>query len=137
MFRWERPQNLLWHLLMNFKNNYLLQKLLKWANIKCKNFNIYKVAFFKKNKGKHWRYLILHLCTKNLDDMIHSSWDIECDRLKLVIMGHFLPFYWKKASRDIILNLSYDLCLWDIECDRHYVNLGHSLPFHLTTDPEN
>ena len=25
--------------------------------------------------------------------MIYSSWDIECDRLKLVIMGHFLPFY--------------------------------------------
>ena len=28
-----------------------------------------------------------------LDDMIYSSWDIECDRLKLVIMGHFLSFY--------------------------------------------
>ena len=25
--------------------------------------------------------------------MIYSSWDIEFDRLKLVIMGHFLPFY--------------------------------------------
>ena len=25
--------------------------------------------------------------------MIYSSWDIECDRQKLVIMGHFLPFY--------------------------------------------
>ena len=25
--------------------------------------------------------------------MIYSSWDIVCDRLKLVIMGHFLPFY--------------------------------------------
>ena len=24
--------------------------------------------------------------------MIYSSWDIKCDRLKLVIMGHFLPF---------------------------------------------
>ena len=24
--------------------------------------------------------------------MIYSSWDIECDRLKLVIMAHFLPF---------------------------------------------
>ena len=49
--RWEKPQNLLWHLLMNFKNNYLLKKLLKWANIKCKNFNIYNVVFFLKNKG--------------------------------------------------------------------------------------
>ena len=36
--------------------------------------------------------MILHLCTKNLD-MIYSSGDIRCYRLKLVIMGHFLPFY--------------------------------------------
>ena len=27
-----------WHLLMNLKNNYLLKKLLKWANIKNINF---------------------------------------------------------------------------------------------------
>ena len=25
--------------------------------------------------------------------MIYSSWNIESGRLKLVIMGHFLPFY--------------------------------------------
>ena len=25
--------------------------------------------------------------------MIYSFWDIECDRMKLVIMAHFLPFY--------------------------------------------
>ena len=31
-----------WHLLMNLKNNYLLKNLLKWANKKCKYFNIYK-----------------------------------------------------------------------------------------------
>ena len=37
--------------------------------------------------------IILYLCTKNHDDMIYSSWDIECDRLKLAIMDHFLPFY--------------------------------------------
>ena len=35
-----------WHLLMNLKNNYLLKKLLKCANKKCKNFNIYNVVFF-------------------------------------------------------------------------------------------
>ena len=32
-----------WHLLMNLKSNYLLKKLLKWDNKKCKNFNIYNV----------------------------------------------------------------------------------------------
>ena len=36
---------------------------------------------------------ILHLCTKNLDDMIYSTGDIERGRLKMEILGHFLPFY--------------------------------------------
>ena len=31
-------------------------------------------------------------CTNNLYDVIYSSWDIEYDRLKLAIMGHFSPF---------------------------------------------
>ena len=47
--------------------------------------------------------------------MIYSSWDIERERLKLVILGHFLPFYpsndpenqnfqkMKKMSGNIIL----------------------------------
>ena len=33
--------------------------------------------------------------------MIGSSWDTECDRLKLVIMGHFLPKkseFWKNEK---------------------------------------
>ena len=48
----------------------------------------------KINKTKKTpTYIILYLCTKNHDDMIYSSWDIECDRLKLVIMGHFLDFH--------------------------------------------
>ena len=44
-----------WHLIMNLKNNYLKKKMLKEANKKCKNFNIYNVVFFffKKNT---WRY---------------------------------------------------------------------------------
>ena len=29
---------------------------------------------------------------QNLDDMIYSSWDTEQNILKLVILGHFLPF---------------------------------------------
>ena len=46
-----------WHLLMNLKNNYLLKKLLKWVNKKCKNFNIYNVVFLKKTTTKSsWRY---------------------------------------------------------------------------------
>ena len=46
--------------------------------------------YFKKRK-KPGDIIILHLCTRNLDDMTYSSSDIECDRLKLVIMGIFCP----------------------------------------------
>ena len=45
--------------------------------------------------------IILHLCNKNLNDMIYSSTDKECDRLKLVIMGHFLPFYTTQPPRPL------------------------------------
>ena len=34
------------------KKNYLLKKLLKWANKKCKNFNISNVVFYFSKKIK-------------------------------------------------------------------------------------
>ena len=34
------------------KNKYLLKKLLKWANKKQNNFNIYIAALFQKKKTK-------------------------------------------------------------------------------------
>ena len=43
-------RNSVWHLLINLKNNYLLQKLLEWTNKICKSFNIYNVVFFKKRE---------------------------------------------------------------------------------------
>ena len=46
----------------------------------------------KKTKKTPAYIIILHLCTKNLDDMIYSSWGIEHDRLKSVILGHFFAF---------------------------------------------
>ena len=58
------------------ENIYLLKKLLKWANKPCKNFNIYNVVFKKKQRKTPGDIIILHLCTKNLDDMIYSSWHI-------------------------------------------------------------
>ena len=53
------------------------------------------MLYFQKKKKRKTPgdIIILHLCTKNLDDMIYSSWNIESDWLKLVIMGHFLSFY--------------------------------------------
>ena len=47
----------------------------------------------KKKEKTPGDIIILYLCTNSLHDIIYSSWYIECDRLKLVIMGHFLPFY--------------------------------------------
>ena len=38
------------HLLMNLINKYLFKKLLKWANEKQNNFNIYNAAFKKKKR---------------------------------------------------------------------------------------
>ena len=35
-----------WHLLMNLKNKYLFNEMLKWANNEQNNFNIYNVALF-------------------------------------------------------------------------------------------
>ena len=60
------------------KKNYLLKKLLKWANKKCKNFNIYNVVFFqqkkkKKQNKKNGYIIILQLCDKaNVTLMLHS-----------------------------------------------------------------
>ena len=77
---------------MNLKNNYLFKKLLKRANKKCKNFNFYNIVFKKKWRKTSGDIIILHLSIKNDDDIIYNSWDIQFERLKLVIMGHFLPF---------------------------------------------
>ena len=41
---------------MNLKSNYLLKKLLKWGNKKCKDFNIYNVVLLKKVQKNTWGY---------------------------------------------------------------------------------
>ena len=69
--------------------------------------------------------------------MIFSSWDIKHDRLKLVTLGHFLPFYQKNpknqnfeektkriAGDTIIIYVyqksqSYELVFLETEWDRH------------------
>ena len=43
--------------------------------------------FFKKK----WSKTPVNVIIKNLHDMIYSSWDIEQSRLKLIILGHFVP----------------------------------------------
>ena len=88
---WGTTQNFFLAFTDELKKQIFIKKLLKWANKKQNNFNIYNAAFFfKKTPGD---IIILHLCTKNLDDMIYRSSNLERDRLILVILGHFLPFY--------------------------------------------
>ena len=46
----------------------------------------------KKKRKTPEDIIILHLCTKNIDDVLYSSRNIERDRLKLVILSHFWAF---------------------------------------------
>ena len=67
--------------------------------------------------------------------MTYSSWDIECDRQKLVIMGHFLSFnasppenpknqnFEKNENKLLEISSSYKknhimYAYWDMEYDR-------------------
>ena len=59
------------------------KKMLKWTNKKCKNFNIYSVA--RKTPS-------FYTCVPKIL-IWYTVLDIECNQLKLVIMGHYLPFY--------------------------------------------
>ena len=92
-----------------------------------------KQIFIKNCWGRPIKNKIILICTnvpflkkikkytcrdhnQNLNDMIYSSWDIEQNRLKLIILGHFLPLLpplttkkikilkkWKKAPGGIII----------------------------------
>ena len=113
---WSTPENFCLALLMNLKNNYLLKKLLKWTNKKTVRILMFTMYLKKKKIETAGDIIILHLYTKNPDDMIHSSWDIECGRLKLVIMGHFMLFtpppYPKKACISYFLSNFYFFTNW-------------------------
>ena len=103
--------------------------------------------------------IILHLRTKYLDDMIYSSWDIECVRLKLVLMGHFFfPFYpvalplplttqkikiwenWNKHFTHVYQkSQSYDVCFLKYGAQKtdFFLIFDHFLPFYPPKNPEN
>ena len=126
---------------------------MKWANKKQNNFNIHNVASFLKMTKNTCRY---HY--QNLDDMIYSSWDIEQNKLKLVILGHFLPFIPLKTSKIKILknenicwryhhfthvhqkSQPYDVWFlrYRVRQTEFFVILGHFLPFyHPSTAPKD
>ena len=65
------------------KNSFVAEVTLKWANKKCKNFNIYNVVFLKKLR-KTRVIIILQPCTKNLDDHFFQKIRILKKRKKLL-----------------------------------------------------
>ena len=94
--------------------------------------------FFKKNKEKHLEITLFYIGVPTISMTWSTVPEIECDRLKLVIIGHFLPFYlplpkntknqnfekMKKIAEDIILHMSTKnhnhkrYSSWDREWDR-------------------
>ena len=114
---------LFWHLLMNLKNNYLFKKLMKQTNKKYK-FNIYNVQFIKTPGD----IFILQLCTINLDEISYSSWVIECNGLRLVILYHF----------SLLSPLLPLLTVWKINFFlKNEKTLGDAIILHMLTKNHN
>ena len=92
------------------------------------------MLYLKKKKEKNLQISLFY--SKNLYDMIYISWDVECNKLKLVIWVIFCAFNpqnqnqsfekLKKASGDVII---LQMCTkihdhmmyasWDMECNMH------------------
>ena len=90
--RWCTTQNFFLVFADEFEKQIFITKNYWSGPIKNKIILIFtKLLFFLRNPPGD--IIILHLCTKNLDDMIYSSLDAERDKLKLVFLGHFFPFY--------------------------------------------
>ena len=108
--RWGIPQNFSSAFIDELEkqtNKQLLRKLLNWANKKQNNLNIYNVELFLKNRKTPVDMIIKILIWSTVPEIQNI--------LKLVILGHFLPFYppkktpklkfWKmkKFAQDIII----------------------------------
>ena len=144
-----------WYLLMNLKNNYFFKKLLIWANIKCKNFNIY-------NKTLN-RYQEITL-------MYQKSWwnDLQLLRYKVwqTEIGNYGSFFallppprplppknpknqnfekMKKIAGDTIIlqkciknrNHEIGFLRYGTQQTEFFVILNHFLPFYPPNNPEN
>ena len=54
----------------------------------------------KTDKEKNLEISLFYTCVPKILMMIYSSRDIETDKMKLVILGHVLPFYSPKNQKD-------------------------------------
>ena len=103
--RWGTPHNVFLAFIDKLEKQIIIKKTVEVGQQKTNNFNIYNVAFFLKKITKNTcRY---HY--QNLEDMIYSSWDIEQNKQKLVILGNFFAFiplktpiskFWKMKKFD-------------------------------------
>ena len=84
-----------------------IQFLLVRINRNQQNYNKNEKFFYSWiNEMKQKDIIMKNTCRyhyQNLNDMIYSSWDIEQNKLKLVILGHFLPFIPLKTPKIKIL----------------------------------
>ena len=98
--RWGTPQNFFLTVIDELEKQLFIKKLLKLANNNQNNFNIYNVAiFFKKIQKITWRYFYFTPVYQIPQRYDLQFQDIVRDRLKLVVLGHFLPFYSPKNSK--------------------------------------
>ena len=74
-------------------------------------------------------HVCLHLHTKNLADMIYSSWEKEPYRLKLVIIGHLLAFCSHKNQKK-----KKKSKFWKKKKEK---NLGNIIILHMCTKNHN
>ena len=127
-----------WHLVRNLTNNYLLKKLLKWPNKKCKNFNIYNVVFILKNEENHLEISLFYTCVPQIL-MIWSTfpeiWSMTDWNWQFWVV--FCPFttpeiseFWKNKKKNcqrccfahVYQNHNY--VFWDTEMERIFYHFG-------------
>ena len=77
---------------LTWKTNIYLKKLLKWANEKCKNFDIYNVVFFKKRKEKHLEIPLFYIFVSKILMIWSTVFEIWVWLTKIGNYGHFLTF---------------------------------------------
>ena len=71
--RWGTPQNFFLAFTDELEKQIFIYKNVEVGNKKQNDFNIYNAASKKKDKQKATDIIMLHLCNKNLEDMIYSS----------------------------------------------------------------
>ena len=151
-------QNFFWQkfLIDNLEKQLFITKNCWSQPIKSLRILIFTMLYFsKKWKKTPGNIIIIPPCTKHLDGMIYSSWNMEYDRLKLVILGHFLAFNFPKnpkkikikknvkiIARDIIILYVYHhnhmmYSSWDMRLAEFLVILGQLLTFYPTNNLEN